>query len=429
MSAPLFSRRVIILFVAAMTTMFALSLIISANEDSSHMGNGAGPGVYSASAVGYAGFYNLLKTLDIKVSASERDPLSDAGYRGTLIVAEPAIQRIMSGESDSAMKLIEARRLLLVLPKWNWTRDESKPEWVSEMTPAPRNDAEIVLALAVFGSSVSRQAAPDAWKVNDIGRSPRIDGAAQLLRLSGDMRAVVGDGENALVAEIAEDGRTVWILSDPDVMSNHGIMKGDNAAFMVSLIEKLSSVGNGDYGGKPAIVFDETVHGYLTRTDSLLKMMLERPFVIVTILLALSALMLVGAGFSRFGAPVAPAPVLDFGKEQLIDNCARLLDYGGHHATVLDRYVRMTINSAARTLHAPNGLSGGRLAEWADTVGRSRGTSESCAALLRELSNAFDRRKADISRLTDIARRAHKWKGEILNGSSVHSRHRKRDQA
>ena len=429
MSAPLFSRRVIILFVAAMTAMFALSLIIAANEDSPQMGNGAGPGVYSTSAVGYAGFYNLLKSLDVKTSASARNPLAGVGRRGTLIFAEPMIEMIMSGESDSSMKLTEARRLLLVLPKWNWTRNEKKPEWVSKMTPARQADAEFVLALAAFGSSVSRQAAPDTWKVNDIGHTPHIDGAVQLIRLSKDMRAIVGDDENALVAEIAEDGRTVWILSDPDVMSNHGIMKGNNGAFMVSLIEKLSSVGNGDYARKPAIVFDETIHGYIARDNSILKMMFASPFVIVTALLARSALMLAWAGYSRFGTPVAPAPVLDFGKEQLINNCARLLDYGGHHATVLDRYVRMTINSAARALHAPGGLSGGRLAEWADTIGRSRGVSESCAALLRDLSSAFDGRKADIPRMTDIARRARKWKGEILNGSSVHSRHRKRDQA
>ena len=428
MSAPLFSRRVIILFAAVMSAMFALSLIISANEDSTQRGNGAGPGVYSTSAAGYAGFYNLLKSLDIKASAGERDPLSDAGYRGTLIVAEPMIQQIMSGESASPMKLTEARRLLLVLPKWNWKQDERKPEWVSEMIPAPQAEAEFVLALAVFGSSVSRQAAPDAWKVNELGHSPRIDGAAQLVRLSGDMRAIVGDDENALVAEVTKDGKTVWVLSDPDVMSNHGIMKGDNGAFMTSLIEKLSYVGNGDYHRKPAIVFDETIHGYIAQANSALKMMLVPPFVVVTILLVLSALMLVLAGYSRFGAPVAPAPVLDFGKEQLINNCARLLDYGGHHANVLDRYVRMTINSAARTLHAPGGLSGYRLAEWADTIGRSRGASESCASLLRDLSDAFGGRSADISRLTEIARRAHKWKGEILNGSSVHSRHRERDQ-
>ena len=429
MSAPMFSRRVIILFVAAMSTMFALSLLISANEDSSRRGNGAGPGVYSTSAVGYAGFYNLLRALDIAVSAGERYPLSDAGYRGTLVVAEPMIQLIMSGESTSSARLTKARRLMLVLPKWNWKRDEKKPEWVSEMTPTPSNNAETVLALAVFGSSVSRQAPPDAWAVNEIGHSPRIEGAAQLVRLSGDMRAIVGDGENALVAELTRDGKTVWILSDPDVMSNHGIMKGNNGAFMVSLIEKLSSVGNGDYRRKPAIVFDQTVHGYLARNDSALKMMLSPPFVIVTILLVLSAVLLVFAGYSRFGAPAVPAPGIDFGKEQLINNCERLLDYGGHHANVLDRYVRMTISSAARALHAPSGLNGDRLAEWADTVGRSRGTTESCADLLREMSNAFDGRRADTSRLTDIARRARKWKGEILNGSSVHSRHRKRDQA
>jgi len=416
---PTFSRATIIMFIAAAAALFALTLIFSASEEDIVKGDGAGPGVRSASAVGYAGLYDTLRGMDLPVAASTRDPLREAGSRGTLVVAEPMRAFLYDGYD-----MDDAKRLLLVLPKWEWTRDRDRPSWVSSMRPAAISDAQAALAgITIDGSLVYRENAPEKWTTNEFSFQPRISGVAQMLHPSDGMRTLVGAGDGALVAEISDEGRTVWILTDPDVMANHGITKGDNAAFMANLLVSLSKTGNENYAGRTPIVFDETIHGFKSESDSLLKMMMSFPFAIVTILTFASAVLFAAAGAGRFGVPEKPRRALDFGKVQLIDNSARLLDYGGHHSVTLGRYARMTILEAARALHAPEGLDGRPLAEWADRVGRSRKVSLSCMSILDSLGHPGTKNGSDIPLLVETARKAHQWKGEILNGSSVHRRH------
>jgi hypothetical protein len=429
-----------LIFIPVAAALFALSLMASSREESGLWGDSAGPGAFSRSAVGYAGCYDVLRHM-LPVMASTRDPLGDAGNRGTLIVAEPNQAHVFL-EEGSVYQLEESKRLLLVLPKWRWLPDPDRPEWVSRMVPAPLSQARSVLALVTTRSlPIFRVEPPDDWAINEFSYKPEVSGAVQLLRPSSGMRTLVGVGgvenenenenENgALVAEIAENGRRIWILTDPDVMSNHGIGKGENAAFMVNLVKSLSETGNKNFPGKKTIVFDETVHGFTSGVpgESILETMLSFPFVTVTILTCITAALLALAGAGRFGAPLAPRPALDFGKGQLIDNSARLLDYGGHHAATLDRYVRMTLNETTRAIHAPEGLEGQRLkgqrlegsgglrddtlAEWADRVGRSRKVLVSCSSILDRLA----RNPSDLSNLMETARLAHKWKEEMLKG-------------
>ena len=420
----------LLIFIPVAAALFALSLMASSQEESGLWGDSTGPGAFSRSAVGYAGFYDVLGRM-LPVVASTGDPLRDAGSRGTLIVAEPNQARVFL-EEGNVYQLEESKRLLLVLPKWRWLPDPDRPEWVSRMVPAPLSQARSVLALVTTRPSpIFSAEPPEDWSINEFSYKPEVSGAVQLLRPSSGMRTLVGVGNKneggALVAEIAEDGRTIWILTDPDVMSNHGIGNGENAAFMVNLVKSLSETGNKNFPGKKTIVFDETVHGFTSRVpgESILEMMLHFPFVIVTILTCIAAALLALAGVGRFGAPLVPRPALDFGKGQLIDNSARLLHYGGHHAATLDRYVRMTLNETTRAIHAPEGLEGQRLegpegqhgaalAEWADRVGRSRKVSVSCSSILDSLAQ----NPSDLSKLMETARRAHKWKEEMLKGES-----------
>jgi hypothetical protein len=261
--------------------------------------------------------------------------------------------------------------------------------------------------------------------VNEFPLSPFVDGTVQMLRPASGMKTLVGDGEDALLCEFKDGDRTVWILSDPDVMANHGLWRGQNADFMVRVIKSRSEEGNDGYRGRRAIIFDETLHGYRASADSIIRMMLSFPYAIVTILACVSALLLAASAAGRFGAPAEARPALDFGKALLIDNSARLLDYGGHHSVTLARYVRMTLSDAARAMHAPDGMSERELAEWADRVGNARKASVSCASIFRTVDDA-GRRGTDA--LTTAARMAHKWKGEILNGYSVRSERHRHDK-
>jgi hypothetical protein len=417
-----FSKSAIGLFIASAVALFALSLILAAREDTLSRGESAGPGVSSASAVGYAGLYDVMRRMDIPARRSAGNPPRDAGNRGVLVVAEPMTQ-FMSGDESGLHRLESAKRLLLVLPKWKWRADPQRPAWVSHMSPADISEAQTTLAIvAMDGSLVFRGDAPDVWTANEFQFSPEISGVAQMLHPSEKMRTLVGDGDGAILAEITEGGRTVWILTDPDVMSNHGFMKGNNAAFMISVMNALSKIGNENFTGRIPIVFDETVHGFMSGNDSLLKMTMRFPYAIITILGLIWVILLVAAGAGRFGVPQAPERVIDFGKARLIDNGARLLDYGGHHAVTLGRYSRSAINDAARVLHVPEGPDARRTAEIIDRIGKSRNVSVSCSSIVDDLAAAEKADRPDISGMMEIARLAHKWKGEILDGSGVHSK-------
>jgi hypothetical protein len=416
----LFPRYAVGLLISSVAALFALSLILSAHEDTPSRGESAGPGVNSVSAVGYAGIYDVMRRMDIPAKRSAKNPLRDAGKSGVLVVAEPAIRLGLSPGSGS-YRLDDAKKLLFVLPKWKWRPDPEKPSWVSEMSAHDISEAQTVLSLiTIDGSSVFREDAPDIWTTNEFQFSPEISGVAQMLHPSARMRTLVGGENGALLAEITEDGRTVWILTDPDVMSNHGFMKGDNAAFMISVIQSLSETGNGDSDGPVPVVFDETIHGFISENDSLLKMVLSFPYAIVTILGVLSAVLFALAGAGRFGVPETAERAIDFGKAQLIDNGARLLDYGGHHAAVLGRYVRMTVSETARALHVPENPDIIAAAEMADRIGESRHVSLSCLYIVKSLLSLERSGGKDVSGMMEAARMAYKWKGEILNGSAIH---------
>jgi hypothetical protein len=312
---------------------------------------------------------------------------------------------------------LAAPRLLIVLPKWRVTRDKDKPSWVSKADLLPASAARQTIALVMGGrSEVFREEWPSEWPINDIGFTPKGAGAVQLLS-SDKIRTVVGGGNGALVGEIIEGDRRILILSDPDVMSNHGIGRGENAVFMLALIDALRFWNNDDPDAP--VVFDETVHGWLETRGSPAGLLFSFPFAVVTVLACCSAALAALAGMGRFGAPRAGMPGLCFGRSHLIDNSARLLDYGGHHAVVLARYARMTIRLAAQSLHAPAGLDEQAAAEWLDRVGRARGVSRSCSAILRNTTD-LGTGERHLLKLIENAREIYLWKGEILIGSSAH---------
>ncbi len=200
----------------------------------------------------------------------------------------------------------------------------------------------------------------------------------------------------------------MWVLSDPDVMANHGIGLGDNAAFMLALFGAMDRAG----AGMP-VVFDESVHGYSLRRSSPLRLLFAFPLVVATVLAVLSALLLALAGARRFGSPDRARRRPGFGKESLIDNSARLMAYAGHGRSVLRRYVLMHIHAVAEALHAPAGLGGAELAEWLDRHARSSVPGLSCGAILRRtLSLRED--AGGLSGAMACAEDIHRWRKSVL---------------
>ncbi len=410
MSSP-FSRSALVVLVIGSVFLFALSFLLQTYDDKPEStGIGAQTSSYNVSAIGYAGLYETLSELGLPVKRSLGNTLVSVGTKGMLVVAEPGLAGL-SGE-DSA-KLLLAPRLLLVLPKWAGYRDQGKAKWVSRVEPKPLTEAQATLALVVPKPDVLRTPTPKAWTINQIGITPTLPENVQLIRGEG-LKPVVGTEQGMLVGEWRDEGRVVWIVADPDLLSNHGFDEGENAAFALALFDKLRWQDHA--GGDAPIIFDETVHGYRQASDSPIKMMFRFPFIIITLLVFATTILLLLAATRRFGVPRVPPREIDFGKRTLVGNSARLLDYAGYHGAVMQRYIRMTIRMVAQALHAPKDLNEPSLLAWLDQVGQKRGVERSCADIVYTSTSLDATNPQHLTQLFAAAREIYLWKGDILNG-------------
>lgn len=426
MKSASFSPLAVTLLLASAVALFSLSILLHAyDNDPTSTGGRPRPSSYSLSAIGHAGFYDVLRRLGYPVSRSTGNTLAMVGQRGTLIVAEPDLSRFSGVD---AMTLMTAPRVLLVLPKWRGTQDPGRPAWISKADLADISRAEWTLDLVTMEGNVVRAPWPAEWTTNRLDHTPARPAGSDTVQLirSREIWPIISADDGILLGAVEDEDNVIWVLSDPDILSNHGMGAGDNAALCADMVRGLHFPAKDSPGGP--IVFDETLHGYLQAQGSPVKLLFRFPFVVVTVLAAMAAGLLALAATGRFGAPLPPAPALDFGKRKLMDNSARLLDYAGHHGVTLTRYIRLTVRSTALALHAPHGLDEGAVMAWLDRVGKARGVTASCADIVRAASDLNPGDTRNLARLMECARNIYRWKGEIIHASRARGQHRQQHQ-
>src|SRR5262249_42106898 len=135
MNEPIFSRRLLIGWVGAAIATFAVSLYFMGRQGEPGA-DAVGPSSYSRSAIGHAGIAEVLQRLGMPVVKSRNNSADKLGNNGLLVLAEPRPTAV----GDPALRaLLEARAVLLVLPKWAGKASEKKPGWlgvVQEKSPA-----------------------------------------------------------------------------------------------------------------------------------------------------------------------------------------------------------------------------------------------------------------------------------------------------
>lgn len=407
---PVFSQRVLVGWIAAAIIIFAVSLYF--------MGGGqltdpeaVGPSTYSRSALGYAGIASVLQRQDIPVVKSKSNSRGQLTRGSVLVIAEP--QR--GGQSEQIIRnLLNANTILIVLPKWTGSRDEKKTEWLRDVKERGISDAEWTLHLAVPRGEVKRITTPVTWTTNALGPVPNVVEPIQLI--TGDrLVPIVGSADGMLVGEITERNRKIWVLSDPDVIANHGLARPGNAALASALINRLRSA-NG------IVVFDETIHGYVTRTANPFMLMFRFPFVIASAQAAIAVALLLWASLARFGAPQSAPASLRIGRQGLLENVAKLIEFTGHQQVMIRRYIQETIRDVARQLHAPSALAGEQLVAWLQRVGAARNVSVDCGVVVQRVSESAEARRGDLTQLVRYARDIYRWKREIIDGISRNPR-------
>ena len=353
----------------------------------------------------------MLQRLDIPVIKSASNSLDRLGRGGVLVLAEPNANL---RKDDAIAALLKSEKVLFVLPKWVGLPSEQHPGWLRMVRQRLILDPTWAVKLVASRADVVREEGTVQWTTNELGLTPNVRTPLQLISGSG-LRPVIASEQGMLVGELVERNRRVLVLSDPDVIANHGLARDGNAALAVALIKRLR-------GASGTVVFDESIHGYTAPAENPFSLLFRFPFVIATVQGLVAVALLLWATLARFGAPQSMPPPLSVGRAGLLQNMAKLIEFTGHQQVMVRRYVEETLRHVARQLHAPRALAGDALVAWLKRVGGARGVTVDCGALLqqaRELGGAGRRDQASLVRL---ARDTHRWQGEMLDGRSRHPR-------
>jgi hypothetical protein len=373
-----FSRRALVWLISISLASFLTWLVVGLIAPEPADVASAEADAYSRSAIGHRAFVELMRAQGVPVMVSRFDSGNRAGEQALLVLAEP---RLESGSKAAERKLQQmlraAQRSLVVLPKWRGREDPNRRGWLGRAGPVPPADIAALLKAADVPAVAFRAAGGGAQRCEGAGASPTLQGPQLLRPVEGDvsLRPLVTCGDGWLLAEREEqeDGSRVWILSDPDVLANHGIADGDNAVVAWAVLEYARQPGQ-------AVVLDETLHGH-ERVPSLFRELFTFPLAPATFQAVLAIAFLVWSGASRFGAPVPPAPVLEAGKGILVENTAALLRLGGHSAYTLGRYLDSLTQEVTRVLHAESGGKPGEARARLRRIGRRRRVTEDLATL------------------------------------------------
>ncbi len=146
----------------------------------------------------------------------------------------------------------------------------------------------------------------------------------------------------------SEDGQKVYILSDPDLLNNHGLTLGDNAWIAAQVLPEIA--------GDQRIIIDYSDQNWLTapelveareRTWDDLKRLFEPPFRALWIGAGLLLALAIWRGGVRSGPVIDIAPTLGTGKRMANRARARLMRMTDQDGAMLSDYVDTRLRARA----------------------------------------------------------------------------------
>lgn len=394
-----FSPRTILLavFISLMSFGAVLTLMAWAPELSDKEGAGATP--YSRAATGYSGLTSLLEAAEIPVSISRLERIF-LDHNGLLILTPPAgvFPKSHSLFADGDI----ADPVLIILPKWNAKTDARNTRWQSELSLGGTTSISRILEDIDATASITR-IIPPAAVTSPYGRfRPHFEDKMQIIE-SYELVPIISAPGGQLLSKVPDRG--IYILSDPDLANTFNLDTPDNARLMLNIINDLRRDGGGP------VVFDATLHGF-SRSASLLRILLDVPFLGATLIILFAAGLLLWSAFTRFGAPARGAQVFALGKEALADNTAGLISMTGREVQMAPGYLALSRKAALRDLGITRNLSDDETNALLDRIGRGDESAPAWAQLRDDLKTPA-RSRDD---LMQKARRIYRWRKERSNG-------------
>lgn len=386
-------RPTVILLVAAVGILaFVAMLVLGAYAPDLRSGRNGGAHALSNSATGFSGIVRLAQ-------ATGRNPLIARG-EGMYDTEDLVVLTPRTGATQ--MGHILARRAgkptLVVMPKWIAVPDATHPGWVRARGFMPRWDLEKTLAPAHPVKVERRRGGGRALRTvpDHAPAEMRFVAPGPLQTASGPRIEPILTDEAGRPVLVKAGGGPLYLLTDPDLLSNRGMADRRQAQAALALLDFLNSTGAG------SVVFDVTLNG-LGQSRSPLRLLFDPPFLAVTLAVA-AALLLAGLqAIARFGPPRRPQRAIAFGKAALIDNAAALVRQARREAALGGRYAEMIREKAVTVFGVPARLRDGAVTDYLDKLeGRERFSA--LAATADEARN----REAVLA----AAQALHKWQWE-----------------
>lgn len=372
-SGAIFAIRTLAIAIAVAVVGFASFLVLSAYAPDFRPTRNGGAHALSTSAVGFTAIAEIVRMTRGEVGLIRRDQeLGDDG----LLVLTP------SAETDPAeIEQILARReglpTLIVLPKWAVKPLPGKPGWVRAMGKLPPFLA--IAPLAGIATPHFAEAPGGLRMINDATLDP----------------IVKAPGGGAWIAAIPD--QEVYLLSDPDLIDNHGLATRSGAERAMALLDRARTSGT-------RIAFDLTLAGF-GQNPNLLKLAFEPPFLPLTLCLFLAALMAGWHAARRFGAPDHEQRAVAFGKRAIAENGAALLRLAKRRHRTGARYAALTRDAVIAAAGVPASLNGDALDAYLDRLDPNGEPFSSIAARAADAP--------DTRRLLAAARDLHHWKRTV----------------
>ncbi len=355
------------------------------------------PGVASRAANGHAAFLAFVRGLGI----SARVGPSAADGQGVVWVLEPDVDP----ERPSTLARLGARALdadtvVVVLPKWTGEGDPERPGWLARARLLPTREVAGALTALHLRGSVERREGTVRVE-SRIGEGSAELETAQLVK-SEDLVPLVSGPDGILVGEREEDDQRLVVVTDPDLLSNAGLGRGDNARVLAQLLSQLDADEDG-------LTVDETLQARQAR--SILAGLLHFPSALAVLQLLVVLGLAVWAATPRFGTPLPEPDEGPHGSEALIESAVTLQTLAGSPVVAVRGLLEAVRREVLERMHAPPGLDTGTADAWLDA--RRRGRDLPTSAGLRAEVQAATTPRAALA----AGRRLQRWRERMLDGA------------
>lgn len=388
---PTFNRKVV--FWGILASLFAAAgfFLLATYAPDFKYGRQGGATALSKSGIGFAG---IVKLLDL----SGHDPIIGKGPSDELGEDYSLMVVTISPDADSEIfaEIVKAREgmpTLFVLPKWQTIPMPNREGWEMKTRQLAANDVQRWLSMIGEYKLATDKASAKELALDGVS----IAAPEGLQTMAAGNGVIEAGPSSSVLLEIPDNA--FFVLSDPDLLNNQSLKDPAGAAFALNLIEVLSEDAEG-------ITFDMTLYGAARKHD-MFKLLVEPPFLALTLSVLAAAALAFLHGLGRFGPAEPESRAIPFGKQALVDTTATLFRRAGRLGDMGERYAALMRTRAGTLLGAPQGLQAEPLDQWLDSLNRD--DEEQYSDLSRALRSA--RTETDV---TAAARRLHQWIGRRI---------------